>query len=156
MRWEHRIHQEYSKFYFIDFNLEEKHKQPTTFNNKGDSFYHSVYIQSKLFDHFDFDSEIQGGQLEFTFGSSRKSEVFQFLLEEINTFIKQKRKPYLIKYADTVIKDFAESKAFPNFKDDPEDNTKKEELESVLRELCQAAFDGCFMMNEKKAAPKGQ
>lgn len=137
VRWNDRINHEYSKLYFIDSNLAEKHKQPTTFNNKGDSFYHSVYIQSKGFDHFDFDSEDQGGQLELSFGASRKSEAFQFLLEEINTFIKQKRKPYLGLLADHVIEDFAESKAFPTFKDEPEDNIRKEELESMIREMCQ-------------------
>ena len=72
IRWEDRINHEYSKLYFIDSNLEEKHKQPTTFNNKGDSFYHSVYIQSKLFDHFDFDSEDQQGQQELSLEQARK------------------------------------------------------------------------------------
>jgi HSP90 family molecular chaperone len=69
VRWKDRINHEYSKLYFLDSHLEEKHKQPTTFNNKGDSFYHSVYIQSKGFDHFDFDSEDNGGQLELSFGA---------------------------------------------------------------------------------------
>jgi hypothetical protein len=66
-----------------------------------------------------------------------EQEAFQFLIEEINTFIKQKRKPYLGLFADHVIEEFAESKAFPIFKDDPEDTTRKEELESVIREMCQ-------------------
>ncbi|MBP1966496.1 ATP-binding protein [Paenibacillus aceris] len=137
VRWQDRINHEYSKLYFIDSHLEEKYKQPTTFNNKGDSFYHSVYIQSKLFDYFDFESDDQSGQLEAAFGVSRKSDAFQFLLEEINGFIKQKRKPYLQILSDHVIQEFAEAKAFPDFTDEPEDMVKKTELESVIRELCQ-------------------
>lgn len=137
VRWQDRINHEYSKLYFIDSHLEEKYKQPTTFNNKGDSFYHSVYIQSKLFDYFDFESDDQSGQLEAAFGVSKKSDAFQFLLEEINAFIKQKRKPYLEILSDHVIQEFAEAKAFPDFTDGPEDARKKNELESVIRELCQ-------------------
>ena len=53
----------------------------------------------------------------------------------MNTIIKQKRKPYLRQYSETVIKEFAEAKAFPNFSEDPEENSKKEELESVIREI---------------------
>lgn len=41
---------EYSKYYYIDSNGNEKQKENTTYNNKGDSFYHSVYIKSSLFD----------------------------------------------------------------------------------------------------------
>ncbi|MBA2938425.1 ATP-binding protein [Paenibacillus sp. CGMCC 1.16610] len=137
IRWQDRINHEYSKLYFIDSHMEEKYKQPTTFNNKGDSFYHSVYIQSKLFDYFDFESDDQSGQLEAAFGVSKKSDAFQFLLEEINAFIKQKRKPYLEILSDHVIQEFAEAKAFPDFTDGPEDTMKKNELESVIRELCQ-------------------
>jgi hypothetical protein len=137
IRWKDRINNEHSKLYFIDSNLDERHKQPTTFNNKGDSFHHSVYIQSQLFDHFDFVSGDQQGQQEIAFGVTRRSDAFQFLIEEMNTIIKQKRKPYLRQYSEAVIKDFAEAKAFPNFSEDPEEKSKKEELESVIRELCQ-------------------
>ncbi|MDD9268920.1 ATP-binding protein [Paenibacillus sp. GCM10023248] len=137
VRWQDRINQEYSKLYFIDSHRDEKHKQPTTFNNKGDSFYHSVYIQSKLFDYFDFESEDQSGQVEAAFGVSRKSDAFQFLLEEINAFIKLKRRPYLQILSDHVLQEFAEAKAFPAFTDKPEDTVRKAELEAAIRDLCQ-------------------
>ncbi|WP_167357209.1 ATP-binding protein [Paenibacillus pectinilyticus] len=138
IRWADRINHEYSKLYFIDSKQVEKHKQPTTFNNKGDAFYHSVYIQSRLFDQFDFSNEDVSGQQAFTFGSSRKSDAFQFLLEELGSFITDKRQPYLRKLSDAVIKDFAESKAFPTFAGDPEATAHKDELEAAIRELCHA------------------
>ena len=34
------------------------------YNNKGDSFYHSVYITSPLFDHFDFSNTGDDEQLD--------------------------------------------------------------------------------------------
>jgi hypothetical protein len=138
IRWEDRMNHEYSKLYFIDSKLKEQHKQPTTFNNKGDSFYHSLYIQSKLFDQFDFSSEDLSGQQSFTFGASRKSDSFQFLLDELGTFISEKREPYLRKLSDAVIKEFAEAKAFPTFTGDPEAANRRDELEAAIRELCHA------------------
>lgn len=138
IRWADRMNHEYSKLYFIDSKREEKHKQPTTFNNKGDSFYHSLYIQSKLFDQFDFTSEDHSGQQSFTFGASRKSDAFQFLLEELAIFIKEKRQPYLRTLSDVIIKEFEEAKAFPTFSGDPDAETHIKELETAIRELCRA------------------
>ncbi|WP_028550717.1 ATP-binding protein [Paenibacillus sp. UNC451MF] len=139
IQWNDRINHEHSKIYFIDSTLTEKHKQPTTFNNKSDSFYHSVYIQSSFFDHFDFDTEPDSEQLEFGFGANKRSEEYLFMIDEVSALIKQKRKPYLKTYSDVVIQDFAEADAFPPFLDIPEDRLKKEELESVIREMYQAA-----------------
>ncbi|NBD24121.1 ATP-binding protein [Paenibacillus glycinis] len=135
IRWTERINNEYSKLYFLDARKREKHKQPTSFNNKGDSFYHSVYIQSKLFDDFDFMSDEQYGQQEMTFGLSRKSEVFQYLLEHINQLISGKRKPFLKIHSDLIISDLVASDAFPAFKDTPEDGIRQEELKQVIQEL---------------------
>jgi len=139
IQWNDRINHEHSKIYFIDSWQIEKHKQPTTFNNKSDSFYHSIYVQSPLFDHFDFDTEPDNEQLEFGFGATKRGEEYLFLIDEVNALIKQKRKPYLKAYSDVIIQDFAEADAFPPFLDIPEDRLKKEELEGVIREMYQAA-----------------
>lgn len=135
IRWTERINNEYSRLYFLDSRKMEKYKQPTSFNNKGDSFYHSVYIQSKLFDDFDFMSEEQYGQQEMAFGLSRKSEAFQYLLEEINHLISGKRKPFLKSHSDLIISELIASDAFPAFKDTLEDSARQEELKHVIQEL---------------------
>ncbi|GBF72175.1 hypothetical protein PA598K_00412 [Paenibacillus sp. 598K] len=135
IRWQERINQEYSRLYFLDSARQERHKQPTTFNNKGDAFYHSVYIRSKLFDHFDFMSQDQYGQQELSFGLSRKSEPYTYLMEAINQLIHDKRKPFLRSSADAVIADLAEAGAFPDETQEPEAASRKPELEQVIKTL---------------------
>lgn len=135
IRWRERINNEYSRLYFLDSARNERHKQPTTFNNKGDAFHHSVYIRSRLFDQFDFMSQDQYGQQELSFGLSRKSEPYQYLLEAINQLIHSKRKPFLQSSSEAVVADLATSEAFPSFPDEPSSYQRKEELEQVIKEL---------------------
>lgn len=52
IQWNEKIHDEYSRYYFINSNKEERFKETTTLNKKGDSFFHSIYITSKIFDNF--------------------------------------------------------------------------------------------------------
>ena len=52
VNWSHKL-SEYSKYYYIQSDGRELAKENTTYNNKGDNFYHSVYIKSNLFDNFD-------------------------------------------------------------------------------------------------------
>lgn len=51
-RWNRKLNKEFSKYYYIDSNGIEQYKENTTLNNKGDKFYHSVYIKSSLFNEF--------------------------------------------------------------------------------------------------------
>lgn len=137
IRWEERMNNESSKLYFLDGANKERHKQPTSFNNKGDGFYHSVYIRSKLFDHFDFVSKDQYGQLELAFGMSRRSEPFQFMLEEINKLIHRKRRPFLRVASERMVEELAAVDAFPAAREvsAPEGDSRHGELEQVLMEL---------------------
>ncbi|MBD8836855.1 ATP-binding protein [Paenibacillus sp. CFBP 13594] len=135
VRWNERLNHEYSKYYFIDSNNNERHKINTKFNNKGDSFYHSIYIQSHIFDDFSFD-DIQDGQ-QVIFGYNTESDEYKFMIERLNEYLREKRKPFLIKYTDVVIQDFKTVNAFPEYGGNPWDEVRKEELENLIRELYQ-------------------
>ena len=50
IRWDERPNKEYSRYYFIGSDDRERGKKTTTLNNKGDHFYHSVFIRSSYFD----------------------------------------------------------------------------------------------------------
>ncbi|WP_340701389.1 ATP-binding protein [Brevibacillus borstelensis] len=135
IRWDEKMNQEYSKYYFMDAEGNEKYKINTSLNNKGDSFYHSVYIQSAVFNQFDF-GEIQEGQ-QTLFGYSQNSEEYKFLMESLNKYLREKRKPFLIKFANTVIEDFKVVKAFPDYGKNSWDETRRVELENLIREMYQ-------------------
>lgn len=51
-RWAEKLNKHCSRFYGADSEGNYKYSKPTTFNNKGDSFYHSVFIKSDFFDNF--------------------------------------------------------------------------------------------------------
>jgi len=138
VRWNEFI-SEYSRYYFIDAAGNEKFKKTTTLNNKGDSYYHSVYVQSSFFNTFNGplvrdDGDRKQGQL---FSSSENEKIFRKLMEQVNQFLRDKRRPFLKAYADKIIDAFVEDNAFPVYSNDPWDKFRREELESVMKELYQ-------------------
>ena len=50
VQWLRKPADEFSHYYYIGLDNVERHKKTTTFNKKGDKFYHSVYITSSFFD----------------------------------------------------------------------------------------------------------
>ncbi|ETT47941.1 hypothetical protein C162_16765 [Paenibacillus sp. FSL R7-269] len=135
VRWEERMNLEYSKYYFLDQLGNEKHKINTRFNNKGDTFYHSLYIESQIFNDFHF-GEVQPAEIAL-FGYDQNSDEYKFLIENLNKFLKEKRKPFLKEYTDTIIKDLKVVEAFPKYGNNSWDKARQDELEELIRELYQ-------------------
>ncbi len=138
IRWNEFI-REYSRYYFIDSLGDEKFKKATTLNHKGDFYYHSVYIQSDFFDEFggsliQDDADEQQKQM---FSLDEKEEIFQQLLDDVNHFLMEKRRPFLRASAHKVIDDFEDENAFPEYSDNEWDRFRKEELQTVVREIYQ-------------------
>lgn len=138
MRWNRRPN-EYSKYYYIDSNNQELCKDTTTLNNKGDHFYHSVFIKSDFFDEFVLPTRpsLIDDQQMLLFGDMRKEEVFKELLETVDAFLRRKRKPFLKGYTDKLLEEFEKDGAFPAFGNNGWDLYRKRELEEVIRELYQ-------------------
>jgi hypothetical protein len=59
IRWNQGLQNEYSRYYLVDSNDNEIWKDTTKLNNKGDSFFHSIYIKSPYFSDFVY-NEKQG------------------------------------------------------------------------------------------------
>lgn len=131
-RWAQKLNGEYSKYYYLDENNKEKFKENTTLNNKGDNFYHSVYITSSLFDDFDF--SVVTGQLRLKIaGNSREDEIFKYIKREIDNLIREKRIPFIKKYAKRFLKTVEEKEAYPDFDEcNPVDKFKKECLDELI------------------------
>ena len=141
IQWVQNLNREYSRYYFIDSLDNEKFKETTTLNNKGDQFYHSVYIKSDFFDQFDTtisDSNKENSEYQLALIGHVKSEKeFKELIEQVDKYLRDKRKPFLKNYTDKLIADFEENDAFPNFGKNEWDKFRKSELEQVIRELYQ-------------------
>ena len=107
---------EYSKYYYLDSNNITKEKEYTTFNNKGDSFYHSIYIRSSLFDKFNFTSDFVEEQLDIEGNTikHKKGIEYRTMMNEVNRFLFDKRRPFLKKHVSKVIESIDINSAFPN------------------------------------------
>lgn len=134
VQWLERINNEFSRYYILDSKGNEKYKKATSLNNKGDAFYHSVFIQSSYFDDADFGVEYDDIQQLSLF---ERDAVFKFLMGEIIKFLGKKRKPYLREYTNKLITDYESNKVFPKFSDNLWDKIRKQELETLVRELYQ-------------------
>lgn len=106
---------EFSNFYFIneDSGL-ESFVESTGMNKKSDSFWHSVYIKSNLFEVDDSGEDIEN---QFDFGDKEQKRVKR----KIKNVIKEKliglRKPYLEKQSSALISQFKEEKILPDVND---------------------------------------
>jgi hypothetical protein len=115
VRWENKLHREYSRYYFLDAKGEEKFTDFTSLNKKGDKFFHSVYIQSPYFDNFVFSSPATNqAELEFGF-SSMKGEWFKNVVSQTDHLLREERKHFLRKSKEALIDSFEEKGILPSF-----------------------------------------
>lgn len=133
LRWAEKLNSEYSRYYFLDSSGRLRFKKTTTLNKKGDSFFHSVYISSKLFDDVKTEPNIPTPSSLF---QDKAAEDYKFIVGQVNDFLHNKRKPFLAAYTDKLISDFEENKAFPDYNAGNEwEKLKRDELTEVVRQL---------------------
>lgn len=115
VRWEHKLHHEYSRFYFLDSKGDERFTDFTSLNKKGDKFYHSVYVKSSFFDNFTpARSSLNQGDLDFG-QSGTKSDWFKLIISESDHFLREERKNFLRRSKDALIDSFEEKGILPSF-----------------------------------------
>lgn len=134
INWNISLKKEYSRYYFIKSNFEEAFKEYTTFNNKGDKFYHSIYVKSSFFDNFIFNKkQIENSQLSIF---QKQNDIYKILISKLDSIISDRRTPYIRKYSKKIIDDLENINAFDNYSNnDLIDNYKKNTLQNFIREL---------------------
>lgn len=144
IRWQDRLNSEYSRYYFVGSDGRERAKKHTTFNNKGDDFYHSVYVQSGYFDSVQEPvilRDSDGGQDEqptlFSITIERE-ETFKDLVRQLSEYLKRKRSPFLRKRAVKYVEELEAEDVFPKFGYNVWDQHRKRELSEVVREVYEA------------------
>jgi hypothetical protein len=134
VQWLHFLENEYSKFYYLNQNNKELYKEYTTLNNKGDSFYHSLFISSQYFEDFNFNSTEKSSQKNMT-GGCRSDEIYKYLIRELNVFLRNKRKPFLREYAQKMISKFEDEGIISRKNKDEFELIQIDDLEEVVQEL---------------------
>lgn len=134
IRWNKKLHNEYSRFYLIDSAGDEKLTDTTTLNNKADQFFHSIYIKSSFFDKIE---DIYLYEKPISRGIEGET-IYRELKRFIDLYLRKKRKPFLKKASDELVESFESKGIFPVFSNDTWQYHRKNELKDVLKEIYQA------------------
>ncbi len=133
IRWSQKLNEEYSRYYFLDSNNNEKYTYTTLLNNKGDHFFHSVFIESDFFDKFDG----RPNPSQTLFKDLPEENTYKELMTTIELYLREKRKPFLKEMVGVVIDDLEKTDAFPDFGKNEWDKIREEGLKNVIGELFQ-------------------
>ncbi|KKP93877.1 MAG: hypothetical protein US25_C0036G0006 [Candidatus Moranbacteria bacterium GW2011_GWE1_36_7] len=94
VRWDQRLNNEPSRYYYLNSEHKERWKEPTAIKNKGEQFYHSIFIESAYFDSFGFQSSEVQSQEALIVGT-RSDAQFKFLRKKLANILRIKRRPFV-------------------------------------------------------------
>lgn len=112
VRWDQRLNNEASRYYYIDSQGKERWKEPTAIKNKGEQFYHSLFIQSEYFDSFGFQSSEIATQEALIVGT-RSDAQFRFLRRKLANILRIKRRPFLKGFAEQLLLEYEQKNILP-------------------------------------------
>lgn len=136
IRWNTKMNDEYSRFYFLNNELELRFTKTTLLNKKGDDFWHSIIVVDDFFNEIDCDSDQEDDSLQLKlFNDSKDRKLFRNLITGLNDFLKKKRRPFLKGQAQLMVSKFKEEKVFPAFGTDDWDKVRMEGLEDFVKNL---------------------
>lgn len=135
IQWNTKMNDEYSRFYFLNNDLELKNTSTTLLNKKGDSFWHSIIIVNDFFNEINCDSEDENTTQTKLFDNAADRKLFKDLVAKLNDFLKGKRRPFLRQQAVALVNKYEEEKVFPTFSDNEWDKVRKQGLEDFIKEL---------------------
>ena len=134
IRWSSKLNDEYSRFYFVNEDLELKNTKTTSLNKKGDNFWHSLIIVSDFFNNVNNDEEEEDVNLKL-FDTGEERRIFKELISQLDEYLKKKRRPFLRVQADKLVEKYEEEKVFPKFGKNEWDKTRKQGLKKLVKEI---------------------
>jgi hypothetical protein len=136
IRWNTKMNDEYSQFYFLNNKLDLKSTKTTLLNKKGDNFWHSVVITDDFFNDIncDNDEDIDDAQTRL-FDDVQDRKIFKSLVTELNNYLKNKRRPFLKKQASLLVNKYEEEEVFPKFGDNEWDIARKQNLQELVKNM---------------------
>lgn len=135
IRWTNKLNDEYSRFYFLNENLELKKTKTTSLNKKGDNYWHSLLVVSDFFNQENVDGQEEDNTTLKLFSQTEENKIFRELISNLNEYLKNKRRPFLKVQAEKLIEKYEDEKVFPDFGDNEWDNARKKGLENLVKEI---------------------
>ena len=137
IQWKKR-QEEYSKVYFLDQDQAERFKLNSKFNNKGDSFYHSLYVTSPLFKDLLISAKDDAPDTDDTqsmpFEANQK-KAYKYIWAKIDEFLRGKRHAFLKETSAAFLKQLYQENVAPKFKDSDYDRLRKKDFDEVVTTL---------------------
>lgn len=135
LRWNVKLNDEFSRFYFLNSDLDVKGTKTTLLNKKGDNFWHSIVIVDDFFDQEMLECKSDKTISPGLFENKEARNIYKALIEKLNDFLKGKRRPFLREQANLLIGSYQKDKVFPVFGDSVWEEKRKEELEELVKNL---------------------
>ncbi len=129
IRWKDKLLKEPSKYYYINSDGKEQWKESSIIKNKGDRFYHSIFIQSEYFNSFGFQSNENDIQNSLITGTRSDSQ-FRFMRKKIANFLRVKRRPFLKEFAKELILEYKKNNIISSKKE-----TEQDSISNVIKIL---------------------
>ncbi len=134
IRWNNKMNDEYSRFYFLNNSLQLKNTKTTSLNKKGDGFWHSLIVINDFFNEINCNNEEEENpQQTRLFDNGEDKKIFNELIGNLNEFLKNKRRPFLKTQASILVDKYEAEKVFPVFKDNDWDKARKQGLEDLVK-----------------------
>jgi len=131
VRWNEKIGERYY-IYLLDEEQVENSKIPTSLNNKDNDFHHSVYVVSKYFNNFTYESEMTST----IFGHNQTHSVFKQLQKKIKLFLEEKERLFLrIQGSEKLIDRFEKNGIIPRFQSNHYDQLRRIDLVNTIKEI---------------------
>lgn len=138
IEWKEKLKSEASRIYMLNNNLELKFSRTTRLNNKGDNFWHSIIVISDFFDNMDIDiteEEEEDDSKRHLFSETNHYVLYRELINKINQFLSDKRRPFLKKHAQQLIAAYESDNVFPKFGKNSWDIIRYDELKGIVAGL---------------------
>ena len=136
IRWSNKLNRHFSRIYCQDLSNAFKYSKPTTLNNKGDEFYHSVFVRSEFFK--DFKCEKKSKQGELLNPNNDKSPDFKQLIKSINAYLSDKRKPFIVSYAKSLVEEYEKQGVFPEINPNNRwEKMRSDDIKEAVKQLYQ-------------------
>lgn len=135
VRWREAIGDRYY-YYFLNTEKIEVAKELTSFNNNAINFHHSVYVESAFFNVFE-QASLAGGQENNLFSEHQHHVIFRKLSAELRNLLERKQKRYVREHvAESTVLHIQNRNILPHYGEEEEEQLRKKQVISLLRELC--------------------
>lgn len=135
IEWKDKLKSEASRIYMLNDALELKFSRTTRLNNKGDNFWHSIIVIDDFFDNIELDvsdEEEEDDSKRHLFSNMSHYVIYRELFNKLNTFLSEKRRPFLKKHALRLIATYEEEDVFPKFGNNSWDEIRCNELKEII------------------------